>query len=190
MLIICGISIIYIIYKHTLEVCSPGARLCRRQIVEGTWVKSSADYFQQHDGSWNSTKNRKLAETREWYACSYNTEQVNSRKYSEYSKYEEYAESAKYAKYIPVLPVPCESLFTILKGWFGSESLFTILKGWFGSIDTVHMPNCAVEHEIIVCASHSTSRILFTINVFLRNGWWTEKLILFFWPTVDNAQNT
>jgi hypothetical protein len=40
MLRICRIHKIYIIYKHTHEVYSPGASLHWRLILEGTWVKS------------------------------------------------------------------------------------------------------------------------------------------------------
>ncbi len=65
------------------------------------------------------------------------------------------------------------------------ESLFTILKEWFGSIDTVHMPNRAVEHEIIVCPSHSSSSNLITICIFLVNGWGGGKITQF----MSNMQN-
>ena len=60
-------------------------------------------------------------------------------------KYKQYAKYEKYEKYVPVLPFWSEKV----------ESLYAIVKVRLGPVNATHMPNCAVEHEIIVFTRQS-----------------------------------
>jgi hypothetical protein len=57
-----------------------------------------------------------------------------------------YAKYAKYAKYVPGFSFGSKQI----------QSLFAIRKWRQGSINAAQMADCAVQHEIIVFACHST----------------------------------
>ena len=69
------------------------------------------------------------------------------------------------------------------------ESLFTIIKVRKGSVHATHMPDCAMEHEIVVIASHCpllVRRVTVRLGLGGRRG--AEVLVVLVWPTV-NMQN-
>ena len=89
-------------------------------------------------------------------------------------KYAKYTKYAKYAKYAPVFSSWSEKIDSL-------DSIFKVRKG---SVHTPHMPNCAVEHEIIVFACHSTFVHSFRcISLGLWHGWWAHELVVLVWPT-------
>ena len=66
------------------------------------------------------------------------------------------------------------------------ESLFAISKVREGSVHATHMPDCAMEHEIVVIASHCpllVRRVTVHLGLVGRRG--AEVLVVLVWPTVN-----